>query len=269
MDNFPASPAPDAPAIEAWWLGRIGYRAAWDLQHELVAARAAGSIPDQLLLLEHDPVYTLGRHADAAHVLVPAEELSALGVEVIRVERGGEVTYHGPGQLVAYPILTIAERGLLLRPLVRALEAAMIATCAAFGVAAGRRDGHPGCWCDPNSPAPRKIGALGIRVERGVTYHGIALNVTTRLADFDAIDPCGMPGVASTSIEREAAWPSGEPSTASVEQAGRIFARAFAAEIGTTVKLADGWPSGIDQAAAPAMAAVQPAVGAHTHGARS
>ena len=110
------------------------------------------------------------------------------------------MTYHGPGQLVAYPIIALAARGLLVRPLVRALEAALVATCAAYGVAAARRDGHPGCWCDPDGPDPRKIGALGLRIERGVSYHGIALNVTVDLADFDLIDPCGMPGVTSTSI---------------------------------------------------------------------
>ncbi len=269
MDHFPAPPARDNPEIEAWWLGRIAYREAWDLQHELAAARAAGSIPDQLLLLEHDPVYTLGRHADPTHVLASAEELAARGVEVIRVERGGEVTYHGPGQLVAYPILAIAERGLLLRPLVRALEAAMIEACAAFGVEAGRRDGHPGCWCDPDGPAPRKIGALGIRLERGVTYHGIALNVTTRLADFDAIDPCGMPGVPSTSIAREAAWQPGEPSTTSVERAGRIFARAFATELGSTATITQGRPARTRLGATLAPSPGRPPVGAHEHGAGS
>ena len=134
------------------------------------------------------------------------------GIEVIRVERGGEVTYHGPGQLVAYPIIALSRRGLLLRPLVRALEAAMVATCAAFGVAAARRDGHPGCWCDPDGASPRKIGALGIRVERGVSYHGIALNIDPDLADFDLIDACGMPGVDSTSIASELATDDGASS---------------------------------------------------------
>lgn len=166
--------------LEASWLGRIDYREAWDLQRRLAAARADDRIADQILLLEHPAVLTIGRHGDERHVLASPEELAARGIEVIRVERGGEVTYHGPGQLVAYPILALSRRGLLLRPLVRALEAAMVATCAAFGVDAARRDGHPGCWCDPDGTAPRKIGALGIRVERGVTYHGIALNVADR-----------------------------------------------------------------------------------------
>lgn len=213
--------------IETRWLGRIAYREAWDLQKRLVDERVAGRIPDQLLLLEHDPVLTLGRRSDPGHVLAPAAVLEARGIELIQVERGGEVTYHGPGQLVAYPILGLADRGLLLRPLVRALEAAMTATCASFGVAADRRDGHPGCWCDPDGPVPRKIGALGIRVERGVTYHGIALNVNPDLRDFDLIDPCGMPGVASTSIAKEAGRPDEAPSTDAVERASTIFADRF------------------------------------------
>lgn len=221
-----------APEIEIRWLGRIGYRDAWALQKELVDRRAAGLIADQLLLLEHDAVLTLGRHADPAHVLATPATLAQRGIEVIQVERGGEVTYHGPGQLVAYPILRVADRGILLRPLVRALEAAMVDTCAALGVTAGRRDGHPGCWVDPDGPAPRKIGALGIRVERGVTYHGIALNVNPDLRDFELIDPCGMPGVTSTSIALEAGRPDEAPLTDAVEQASQIFADRFVQRLG-------------------------------------
>ena len=148
------------------------------------------------------------------------------------MERGGEVTYHGPGQLVAYPIVALARRGLMIRPFVRALEAALIATCAELGVEATRRDGHPGCWCDAGGPAPRKIGALGLRVERGVTYHGIALNVSVDLRDFDLIDACGMPGVTSTSIARERGEQATTPGTGSVQAAAAIFAREFAAAIG-------------------------------------
>jgi lipoyl(octanoyl) transferase len=207
------------------WLGRIDYRDAWQLQHELVAARSAGDIPDQLLLLEHPPVLTLGRQSDPAHVRAGAAELAQRGIELIRVERGGEVTYHGPGQLVAYPIVKIAERRLFLRPFVRALEQAMIDTAASFGVTADRRPGYPGCWCAADSDRPRKLGALGLRVERGISYHGIALNVTTNLTDFELIDPCGMPAVEVTSIAREASWPAAgrRPLTASVEHAAALF----------------------------------------------
>ena len=222
--------------IEARWLGRIGYRDAHVLQRRLVAERAGDRIADQLLLLEHPAVLTLGRNSDPAHVLATPDELSARGIEVIQVERGGEVTYHGPGQLVAYPIVALARRRIMIRPFVRALEAALVATCAAHGVAAGRRDGHPGCWCKADGVAPRKIGAVGLRVERGVTYHGIALNVTVDLADFALIDPCGMPGVASTSIAAERGEPAASPSTESVERAAAIFACAFGEALGAPVE---------------------------------
>lgn len=216
--------------LEVRWLGRVAYREAWDLQHELVAQRRAGEIPDQLLLLEHPAVLTLGRQASEEHVLATPRELERRGIEVIRVERGGEVTYHGPGQLVAYPIVRLAERDLLPRPFVRALENAMIDTCAGFGVSADRREGYPGCWCDPSADSPRKIGALGLRVEGGVTYHGIALNITTNLADFELIDPCGIEKLTVTSIAREAGWPPEESvaSTASVAKAADRFAVDFA-----------------------------------------
>ena len=222
--------AGDDLPLEVRWLGRTPYREAWDLQHELVSKRRNGEISDQLLLLEHPAVLTLGRHSDAAHVLASAEQLSGRGIEVIRIERGGEVTYHGPGQLVAYPIIRLADRGILLKPFVRLLEQAMIDTAAGLGVGAGRRAGYPGVWCDANSAAPRKLGALGLRFEGGVTYHGIALNVTTELSDFELIDPCGLPGAEVTSIANEAGWPAAEAvsSTSSVANAADRLAISFA-----------------------------------------
>ena len=225
--NPPATAARSALPITAWWLGRTSYRDAWDLQHRLVAARVAGLIGDQLLLLEHEPVLTLGRHSDPSHVTAGPAELAARHIELIETERGGEVTYHGPGQLTAYPIIKLAERGLLVRPLVRALEAALTTACADAGVEAGRREGYPGCWCDGS----RKIGAIGVRVEHGVSYHGIALNVTVRLSDFDLIDACGIPGVESTSIARELGLAS-EPSIESVAMSAVAFANAFATLLG-------------------------------------
>ncbi len=239
--------------LVAHWMGRVPYREAWDLQKALAAARAQGRISDRLLLLEHPPVLTLGRQADGAHVLAPESMLAARGIEVIRVERGGEVTYHGPGQLVAYPIVRLADRGLFLREYVRALEGAMADACAADGVAAGRREGHPGCWVDPEGPLVRKIGALGVRVERGVAYHGIALNITTRLSDFGLIDPCGMPGLRSTSIAAELGRRSDPPTTDSVEAAACAFAPALAERLGGELvwsaedprrELAEGSPGG-------------------------
>jgi lipoyl(octanoyl) transferase len=228
----PPIDAPETGPLVAHWLGRQRYRDAWALQKELATARAEGQVGDQLLLVEHEPVLTLGRQADDSHVLASAADLAGRGIEVIRVERGGEVTYHGPGQLVAYPIIALSRRGLMLRPLVRALEAAMVETCRALGVIADRREGHPGCWIHPDGASPRKIGALGIRVERGVSYHGIALNVDPDLRDFELIDACGMPGVVSTSIARELGRPSEPPSIEGVEQAARIFAPALAARLG-------------------------------------
>jgi lipoyl(octanoyl) transferase len=231
----------DSPAapITAWWLGRTAYRDAWDLQHRLVAARAAGAIGDQLLLLEHEPVLTLGRHSDPTHVLAGPAELAARHIELIQTERGGEVTYHGPGQLTAYPIVRLADRALYIRSFVRALEAALSETCHALGVEAGRKEGYPGCWCGNGA---RKIGAVGVRLERGVTYHGIALNVSVSLGDFELIDACGMPGVASTSIARE----RGEAAAAiePVATAAAEFARALARALDATL---DGdLPPGVD-----------------------
>jgi lipoyl(octanoyl) transferase len=229
-------PRVDAGPLEASWLGRIDYRAAWDLQRRLAGERADDRIPDQLLLLEHPAVLTLGRRADESHVLATPKELSRRGIEVIRVERGGEVTYHGPGQLVAYPILKLSRRGLLVKPLVRALEGAMSDACAALGVEAGRREGHPGCWCGVGTPEPRKIGALGLRVERGVTYHGIALNVNLDLVDFDLIHACGEPETRSTSIATELGRTAEAPSTEAVARAASIFAQALAERLGAPLE---------------------------------
>jgi len=215
------------------WLGRMRYREAWDRQRASHAARDAGEAPDTLLLVEHEPVLTLGRHARDEHVIASPDELSGRGIEVIRVERGGEVTYHGPGQLVAYPIVRLRERPVLLRPFVRALELSMADVAARYGVSAAPRSGYPGVWVQGDGPAPRKLGALGLRVERGITYHGIALNIATRLEDFGLIDPCGMAGLDVTSVARERGWQgsAAEPSTEGIREAGAWFAEAFAGRL--------------------------------------
>jgi lipoyl(octanoyl) transferase len=244
------------------WLGRMEYRRAWAYQRDLVTRRAAGEAPDTLLLVEHDPVLTIGRHGDPAHVLASDTQLADRAIEVIRVERGGEVTYHGPGQLVGYPIVRLADDGLLLRPFVRALEAAMADTAATYGITAGRRDGYPGCWVDPDGPWPRKIGALGLRLERGVTFHGIAFNVTTRLTDFSLIDPCGLAGLDVTSVARECGWQGAEaaPSTGSVRVAGERFATALGDRLAAAVSAAMGPDPGaaaaVERGAQPARATV-------------
>ena len=252
----PVTPDRGAPIV-ARWLGRIAYRDAWAFQRALVAARQAGEIPDQLLLLEHDSVITLGWNATEAHVLAPPELLAARGIEVVHVERGGEVTYHGPGQLVAYPIVGLAGRGLGVRRFIGALEGAMADACAAAGVAAGPRAGHPGCWCDPDGPLPRKIGALGIRVSRGVAFHGIALNVATELADFGLIDPCGMPGLTSTSMARERGDRQARPGTAAVALAAASFAAALASRLGAGLegRLPPDADPGVERFALEAIAA--------------
>jgi lipoyl(octanoyl) transferase len=228
----------DDHRLEVTWLGRVPYREAWHRQHELVAARRNEDVPDQLLLLEHEPVLTLGRHSDESHIRATPQQLAQRGIETIRIERGGEVTYHGPGQLVAYPIVRLADRGILLRPFVRVLEGAMIDTAGALGVDADRRDGYPGVWCDAHTHEPRKLGALGLRFEGGVTYHGIALNVTTNLDDFSLIDPCGMPDAQVTSIAREAGWSAADasPTTASVALAADRFALHFTERLAQATK---------------------------------
>ncbi len=223
--------------LKVEWLGRMGYRPAWERQRAVHAARDAGEVGDTVLLVEHPPVLTLGRHASDEHVLASPGELERRGIEVIRVERGGEVTYHGPGQLVAYPIVHLRELPVLLRPFVRALESSMADVAARYGVRVTTRPGYPGAWIDADGPAPRKIGALGVRVERGITYHGIALNITTNLPDFSLIDPCGMAGLDVTSIARELGWQGAdaEPSTQGVRDAGYWFADAFSTRLDDAV----------------------------------
>jgi len=233
-----ASAEREGRTLDVRHLGLVPYAEALALQRSLVDERRAGHIGDTLLLLEHPHVITLGVRGDGgrSHLLASSETLAARGVEVHETGRGGDITYHGPGQLVGYPILRLGDRGLLVRPLVAALEAAMIETCARLGVEAARRDGHPGCWIEdgPNRPF-RKIGALGLRIERGVSYHGIALNIDVELRDFDLIDPCGEPGLISTSVAEELGRTAEPPSTREVERAGGMFAEAFGTAIGARV----------------------------------
>lgn len=176
-------------------LGRCEYAHALALQEELVAHKIAGAADDHLLLLEHDAVYTLGRGADAEDLL-GADRL--LGVPVFRVGRGGGVTFHGPGQLVAYPILTLTKADRDVRGYIRNLEQVLIDVCKVLGVAAERQAGQTGVWV-----AERKIASIGVGIRRWTTFHGIALNVSTDLSFFSAVVACRMPDVRMTSIERE------------------------------------------------------------------
>lgn len=204
--NVPFRPASDEhPLLAAHGglltvdrLGTVPYQPTWELQDELAEQRRGRRIGDRLLLLEHFPVYTIGRGGDATNLIATPERLRELGAELIRIDRGGDITFHGPGQLVAYPIVELKE-ALDLRRYVRSLEAAVIETAATFGVEAGRVDGLAGVWVG----GERKLAAIGVRVKRGVTTHGLALNVNTDLAWFDEMIPCGLrdKGVASLAGE--------------------------------------------------------------------
>jgi lipoyl(octanoyl) transferase len=178
-------------------LGRVRYADGLALQERLVGKRKAGAIPDTLLLLEHDPVFTLGRNARHENVLVSGELLRARGFDVFEAGRGGDVTYHGPGQLVAYPILDLAPDRKDVHRYVRDLEEVMIRVCADYGLAAGRVEGRTGCWM-----GDAKIGAVGVRLSRWVTSHGLAFNVNADLAPFGLIVPCGIRDKGVTSLER-------------------------------------------------------------------
>ena len=178
-------------------LGRVSYAEGLRLQEGLVAERQRDAIPDTLLLLEHEPVFTLGRNARQENVLFPAETLRARGFDVFETGRGGDVTYHGPGQVVGYPILDLKPDRQDVHRYVRDLEEVMIRTCAAFGVAATRIPGCSGCWI-----GDEKVGAIGVRLSRWVTSHGFALNVDLDLAPFGLIVPCGIRGRGVTTLGR-------------------------------------------------------------------
>ena len=177
----------------ATWLGRVPYRPAFELQQIVAQLRAEKKLPDTLLLLEHDHVYTLGRRAPEEEILLDAEALAERGVSVERTDRGGRVTYHGPGQLVGYPIVQLATADLV--GYVRALEKAMIAVAGDAGVKAGTVEGLTGLWA-----GDRKLGAIGIHVSRGITTHGFAMNVNTDLSMFNGIVPCGIVDRGVTSL---------------------------------------------------------------------
>ena len=186
------------------WLGRIEYREAWALQQRLVIQRLAGEIPDTLLLLEHPPTLTLGRGAGADHIVVSAEQLASEGIDVVETDRGGDVTYHGPGQLVGYPILNLKDAPHVpdLHRYLRDLEETVIRMLTVFGVPSGRFPGLTGVWTQLDTPSPAKIAAIGIKVSQWITQHGFALNVCPNLSHFDLIVPCGISEYGVTSMSR-------------------------------------------------------------------
>jgi lipoate-protein ligase B len=179
-------------------LGRRDYASVLALQEQTHAARIRGDVPDTLFLVEHDPVITLGRAAKQEHILATPEHLSELGIELHEIGRGGDVTYHGPGQLVAYPIFDLKPDRCDVRRYVRNLEQVMLQVAESYGLSPQRIEGMTGAFVDQ-----RKYGALGVRISRWVTMHGIAINVSTDLDAFSLIVPCGLRTTTVTSLSRE------------------------------------------------------------------
>jgi lipoyl(octanoyl) transferase len=268
--------------IQYRYLGRVDYAEALRLQEELVALRTEGRIGNVLLLLEHPPVLTLGRNASRANILASDELLAARGVTLHEINRGGDVTYHGPGQLIGYPIFDLRSlrngEGNRLGPVdfVRLMEEALIRLCAEFGVAAGRICGLTGVWCHLRWGSPldekcgttakdasageRKIAAIGIHVARGVTSHGFAFNVTTNLDDFRLINPCGITDRPVTSLANEVRDPAALPT---LEALAHCAARQFGKVLGEPIEMLESLAALRAQAqTAPAAAPESPTTGA-------
>jgi lipoyl(octanoyl) transferase len=231
--------------FEARWLGRVRYGEALALQEQLLEARVRKEVGDTLLLLEHPPVVTLGRGAKAEHVLASRARLEEVGVDLHETARGGDVTYHAPGQLVAYPIFDLSPDRCDVRRYVRDLACVMIELAAQQGIASSFLEGDPklvGVWADQESPgtwpgdprepggaaSPAKIGAIGVRISRWVTTHGFALNVSTDLAGYRLIVPCGIAQYGVTSLEALGAQPTSVEGVARASLA--CFERVFDAE---------------------------------------
>jgi lipoate-protein ligase B len=219
-------------------LGTAEYESVLDLQHRLVRKRVAGAIGDTLVLVEHPHVITLGRRADASNVL------NAGPVPVVRVERGGDVTYHGPGQAVAYPVVSLGERGADLRRFVRDLEDGVIEALSRYGIMGKHLDKKPGVWVDDAVRGERKIASVGVAVSHWVTYHGVALNVNTDLGHFQRINPCGYGSDVMTSMAQQVRQ------RVVFEEAKEALAECLSDQFGAGLKaadpaeLADGWPAG-------------------------
>nr|CEL18783.1 Octanoate-[acyl-carrier-protein]-protein-N-octanoyltransferase [Kibdelosporangium sp. MJ126-NF4] len=209
-------------------IGTVDYLAAWDLQRELAEARAAGTAPDTLLLLEHPSVYTAGKRTQP-------DERPTDGTPVLDVDRGGKITWHGPGQLVGYPIVHLADPIDVVQ-YVRRVEEALIAVCARLGLRTGRVEGRSGVWLAADSRGPeRKIAAIGIRVQRGVTMHGFEINCNADLAAFDRIVPCGIRDAGVTSLS----WELGRDVT--VAEVLPLARDAVLAALDGTLPVADHW----------------------------
>lgn len=232
----------DASPLRSSWLGRVDYLDGWRLQ-EAVATRVRAGDVERLLLLEHDPVYTIGRRGTADHLLAGPGELRRAGASVYRVDRGGDITYHGPGQLVGYPVVRLGDAPDLVR-YVRALESALIDALASYRVVARTEKGKTGVWVDLPSGVTAKIAAIGVRVSRGVTTHGFALNVRTDLVAFERMIPCGF-AHAVASLER-----LGVP--AETHEVAERIAEALADRLGRQLLWSDVEPPRDDEIAADA-----------------
>jgi lipoyl(octanoyl) transferase len=227
------------------YLGRVGYPESLELQCQLVGLRKQQQIGDVLLLLEHPPVLTLGRNAHRANVLFSNEELIRRGISIHEIDRGGDVTYHGPGQIIGYPILDLrgefpGKKGPHLGAVeyVRWLEEVLIRTCAEYGVFTQRIAGKTGVWTLPGgSVQEKKIAAIGVHISQAITSHGFAWNVTTDLRDFRLIVPCGITDCAVTSLEEEIDEHSGAMPT--MEQAVHAVARNFGRVFGRQILWTD------------------------------
>lgn len=192
--------------IEDW--KHIPYSEAWERQTELfnsiIKARSEGQpYENRIIFCTHPHVYTIGKHGKQENMLISDDMLSRIGAEVFRIDRGGDITYHGPGQQVCYPILCLEDFKLGLKGYLHQLEEAVIRTCSHYGIKSGRVDGATGVWIDIGTPRERKICAMGVRSSHFVTMHGLALNVNTDLGYFDYINPCGFTNKGVTSIEKE------------------------------------------------------------------
>ncbi|MDQ3265631.1 MAG: lipoyl(octanoyl) transferase LipB [Myxococcota bacterium] len=218
-------------ALHVYRLGRVEYEDGLLLQKLFLEARRQGLVPDTLLLLEHPPVLTLGRAAKDGNILAPPALLEQLGVEVHHTDRGGDVTYHGPGQIVGYPILNLAPDRQDVRKYVRCVEEGLIRALSRFGIAAGRISEWPGVWLGAKGdPDARKIGAIGVHISRWLTTHGFALNVRPDLRHFQLIVPCGIQEAGVTSMAMELGTKA--PSVEAVEDAlARAYGEVFEAEV--------------------------------------
>jgi lipoyl(octanoyl) transferase len=244
---------------EIWCVrvGQVPYEAALEAQKALERARKDGAVPDVLLLLEHPPVYTKGRRSDPAELPMGEDWYRMQGIEVTETDRGGLVTYHGPGQLVGYPIVDLKPYGGDVHEYIRRMERLMISSLGDFGVGAEVIDGLTGVWVGGRPPGGRKIGSIGVHVNQGVTTHGFAVNVNNDLQPFDWIVPCGIEGVRMTSLCRElgAEQDIGAYMDTVCERFGEVYERE---PVPVEMRSLAGRAAGVEALVATGPAAAQP-----------